>query len=615
MHLCSKLNLFCNIKESFAVSKLDDQMKFLFTYGIGEVVVKNSDQGNLIPGVHYAPEVTLNILSIDLLESQGIEIIYEDNTCRLIYKFSNLKDNKLNKDKLRNMQNEYLEKYFESLKKGDTSNEGMKPVGMLSMEDDLIKIKRTINSTRVNTFNEYVGFLNLLKQDEIISQEWDVFRNKFDKVVKWFYKKYLEGSLPGLIPPKINGVTVHLMDLYKLVKSLGGYLSVYFARDFGKIGEILGLSIQDGEEGSIDIEELKGINSPPYVLEHVELEVLLICLSSISPPLLVLDAVLWCCRPQYLTLYLSIYADKCHAVELSKKQDNGVRGSRVFMVRWTKKYICDDRSTKGEQFISVLEESGDVSHKDKFSIMGKLDKNPLKLFNGEPWTRDKDNSFRDLNFRTLTIKEEGSPRSAIVNELNAEVDKSMLGKRNIGIVVKQNKITASRMANALEAAKLHDGYVAYPWQKKMQELRPVPNPSCFLSIIFLPKASEKIAYRYNDLEDTLSRANAWHAASQASGVPIVFLNIQTESLLAYLQQKTQIHPPVALLSLPPPQTQTACAATSNQVVPLGINPQDDDMLDIRLDKDTAGEDSFRFYNYSLPNNWVSLIDFIRARCI
>lgn len=87
------------------------------------------------------------------------------------------------------------------------------------------------------------------------------------------------------------------------------------------------------------------------------------------------------------------------------------------------------------------------------------------------------------------------------------------------------------MANALEAAKLHDGYVAYPWQKKMQELLPVPSSSCFLSILFLPKASEKVAYRYNDLEDTLSRANAWHTASQASGVPIVFMNIQTESLL------------------------------------------------------------------------------------
>nr|GEY85062.1 ARID DNA-binding domain-containing protein [Tanacetum cinerariifolium] len=47
---------------------------------------------------------------------------------------------------------------------------------------------------------------------------------------------------------KINGVTIHLMDLYKLVESFGGYLRVYFEREFGKIGEILGLSIQDGEE-------------------------------------------------------------------------------------------------------------------------------------------------------------------------------------------------------------------------------------------------------------------------------------------------------------------------------------------------------------------------------
>ncbi|GKE06914.1 hypothetical protein Tco_1398932 [Tanacetum coccineum] len=123
-------------------------MKFLFIYGIGEVVVKNSDQGYLIPGVHYAPEVTLNILSIELLERQGIEIVYEDNTCRLTYMFSNPNDHKLNEDKLRTMQNEYLEKYFDSLEKGDTSNTGMKTVGMISMEDDLIEIKGTIYSTR-----------------------------------------------------------------------------------------------------------------------------------------------------------------------------------------------------------------------------------------------------------------------------------------------------------------------------------------------------------------------------------------------------------------------------------------------------------------------------------
>ncbi|GJW44187.1 hypothetical protein Tco_0072986 [Tanacetum coccineum] len=58
----------------------------------------------------------------------------------------------------------------------------------------------------------------------------------------------VEKSLPGPIPPIINGVQIHLFDLYKLIEGLGGYLSVYFENEFGTIGEILGLSKQDGEE-------------------------------------------------------------------------------------------------------------------------------------------------------------------------------------------------------------------------------------------------------------------------------------------------------------------------------------------------------------------------------
>ncbi|KAJ6713373.1 hypothetical protein OIU79_009377 [Salix purpurea] len=46
------------------------------------------------------------------------------------------------------------------------------------------------------------------------------------------------------------------------------------------------------------------------------------------------------------------------------------------------------------------------------------------------------------------------------------------------------------------------------------------------------------ASRYNDLEDTLARANAWLCASQASGVPVVFTNIQTESLLTKISGET-----------------------------------------------------------------------------
>nr|GEZ43792.1 ARID DNA-binding domain-containing protein [Tanacetum cinerariifolium] len=245
MHLCSKLNLFCNIKESFTVNKLDNQAKLLFTYGIGEVVVKNGDEGYLIPGVYYFLEVTLNVLSIEQLERQGIDIIYEDNACRLIYMFKDSKDHKFNEDKLRVMQNEYLENYFEFLENsvGET-----KTVGTLGLKGDLIDIKGALYSTRVNTFNEYVAFLNLIKQDEIISQQWDIFRERFDKAVKWFYKSYLEKPLHGPFPPKINGVEIHLFDLYKLVEGLGGYLSVYFENEFGTIREILGLSKQDGEE-------------------------------------------------------------------------------------------------------------------------------------------------------------------------------------------------------------------------------------------------------------------------------------------------------------------------------------------------------------------------------
>ncbi|EEF48858.1 conserved hypothetical protein [Ricinus communis] len=90
---------------------------------------------------------------------------------------------------------------------------------------------------------------------------------------------------------------------------------------------------------------------------------------------------------------------------------------------------------------------------------------------------------------------------------------------------------SSRIVNALSRATLQDGYVAYPWMKRMQEVLSVPNSSSFLSLLLLPKVSDRVASRYNDLEDTLARANTWLYASQASGVPIVFMNIQTESLL------------------------------------------------------------------------------------
>lgn len=95
-----------------------------------------------------------------------------------------------------------------------------------------------------------------------------------------------------------------------------------------------------------------------------------------------------------------------------------------------------------------------------------------------------------------------------------------------------------RMVNEIARSPLQDGYVSYPWERRMVEMLSIPNSSSFYSMLLLPKASDKASYRYNDVEDTLARANAWLNASQASGVPIVFMNIQTESLLTKISGET-----------------------------------------------------------------------------
>ncbi|XP_057729373.1 uncharacterized protein LOC130944839 [Arachis stenosperma] len=97
---------------------------------------------------------------------------------------------------------------------------------------------------------------------------------------------------------------------------------------------------------------------------------------------------------------------------------------------------------------------------------------------------------------------------------------------------------STRMVNALTRTKLQDGFVSFPWERRMQEMLSVPNSSNFLSMLLLPKASDRVSSRYNDLDDTLARANAWLNAAQASGVPIVFMNIQTESLLTKISGET-----------------------------------------------------------------------------
>ncbi|XP_039125665.1 uncharacterized protein LOC120261749 [Dioscorea cayenensis subsp. rotundata] len=110
--------------------------------------------------------------------------------------------------------------------------------------------------------------------------------------------------------------------------------------------------------------------------------------------------------------------------------------------------------------------------------------------------------------------------------------------RSVSECIALQRSMSSRVVCALSNAQLQDGYVAYPWDKKMRESLEIPNSSGFLSVLILPKASDSSGLHYNSLEDTLARANAWLNSSQASGVPILFINIQTEALLTKISGET-----------------------------------------------------------------------------
>nr|GEX09312.1 ARID DNA-binding domain-containing protein [Tanacetum cinerariifolium] len=181
-------------------------------------------------------EVTLDILSLELLEKQGFSVGYDGNRYNLFPMFKDRKIHHFDEDKIRKMQNQYLQDYFESI----ASKEGM--------EREIVRIKGNLYSTKVQTFNDFVTFLNLIKHDEIVSQEWDYFRNRFNKLVKWFFNHYLERSLYDTIQPTVNGVEIHLFDLYKIFENLGGYLSFHFSQEFDKVGEIIGLPKGNGEK-------------------------------------------------------------------------------------------------------------------------------------------------------------------------------------------------------------------------------------------------------------------------------------------------------------------------------------------------------------------------------
>ncbi|KAF0909773.1 hypothetical protein E2562_000099 [Oryza meyeriana var. granulata] len=136
----------------------------------------------------------------------------------------------------------------------------------------------------------------------------------------------------------------------------------------------------------------------------------------------------------------------------------------------------------------------------------------------------------------LSRSASGSSSTSAASSSRAASSSSSSGRRGgcSSVDGESGEIDGSKNAKVLAAlrdAKISYAYESFPWEKKMKELLPVPAASCFLSLLLLPKSADGSHTRYNSLEDTLARADAWLASAQAAGVPVAFMNVQTEALL------------------------------------------------------------------------------------
>lgn len=263
-HLCPSRIQFKRIDYKFKmIFREEKEKKFVFSYGLGDAVVNTKDGDILVQDVQYTPEVSINILSYDLLEEQGYKVRIENNMCILESMFDENKmetEEKQETDKGQKWSpirehNSYLDNYFETLDPKDECSlvKGIEELNWNKedtqdyVDNDYISWNGTLYALKVNSFNRFLSFMNLLKKNSLVYNNWEVFSGKFVELIKWFYLVHLNYDEIDMIPPIIEGKEIDLLSLHKIVDGFGGYVEVTLSDKWRGIACILDLPVENGE--------------------------------------------------------------------------------------------------------------------------------------------------------------------------------------------------------------------------------------------------------------------------------------------------------------------------------------------------------------------------------
>ncbi|GKA02846.1 ARID DNA-binding domain-containing protein [Tanacetum coccineum] len=223
-------------------------------------------EGNyVIPNVHYTPEVSLNVLSTDLLEEQGYIVKFGDNKCSIHYMLKgkgkwkaqeeiHTKVNELKK--VITEHNKYLQKYFDSIQPKEEEISLVKRLEELKwnkedeqdyVDDKYISWNGSLYAFKVNSLSRFLSFMDLVRKDSLVYKNWEIFSRKFMEMIKWFYLVHLNYERLEAIPTRVGVMEINLLSLHKIIDDFGGYLCVTMGDMWKTVAELQGLTKEDGK--------------------------------------------------------------------------------------------------------------------------------------------------------------------------------------------------------------------------------------------------------------------------------------------------------------------------------------------------------------------------------